>query len=270
MNMDFSVKDFNVRLRTIRFLDMAIAIIIAFILTAFTAGYLNIDSGEVEYIIFFVYMMVFFAIASYGTRGFTKDIEDISKPSNIFKILMIVIPNMTLAFFIQAYLSGFDSMFNYINLLAIPLSDMAFDIYDSLLFIIEFFSAVIIAPISEELFFRGVLFNRLKINKGVVFALVVSSIIFGLCHINYPDHLAHVIYTCLFGMCLCILYLRTDNLLLNMVVHSFYNLLSYLIVYTPLQYLLLGNEFGALIGLMLLASLIFIPVYIIYFTFKLK
>ena len=42
------------------------------------------------------------------------------------------------------------------------------------------------------------------------------------------------------------------------------------IVYTPLQYLLLGNEFGALIGLMLLASLIFIPVYIIYFTFKLK
>ena len=56
--MDFSVKDFNVRLRTIRFLDMAIAIIIAFILTAFTAGYLNIDSADVEYIIFFVYMMV--------------------------------------------------------------------------------------------------------------------------------------------------------------------------------------------------------------------
>ena len=72
------------------------------------------------------------------------------------------------------------------------------------------------------------------------------------------------------GMTLCILYSRTDNLLLNMVVHSFYNLLSYLIVYTPLQYLLLGNEFGALMGLMLLASLIFIPVYIIYFTFKLK
>ena len=270
MNMDFSVKDFNVRLRTIRFLDMAIAIIIAFILTAFTAGYLNIDSGEVEYIIFFVYMMVFFAIASYGTRGFTKDIEDISKPSNIFKILMIVIPNMTLAFFIQAYLSGFDSMFNYINLLAIPLSDIAFDIYDPLLFIIEFFSAVIIAPISEELFFRGVLFNRLKINKGVIFALVVSSIIFGLCHINYPDHLAHVIYTCLFGMCLCILYLRTDNLLLNMVAHSLYNFLSYIIVYTPIGGLFLGGPFTEITAIVFMFSVVFVPIYIIYFAFKLK
>ena len=139
-----------------------------------------------------------------------------------------------------------------------------------LIFLIEMFSAIIIAPISEELFFRGVLFNRLKIRKGFVFGLIVSSVIFGLCHLNYPDHISHVIYTCIMGMTLCILYSRTDNLLLNMVVHSFYNLLSYLIAYTPLQYLLLGDDFGSLMGLMLLASLIFIPVYIIYFTFKLK
>jgi membrane protease YdiL (CAAX protease family) len=264
------VKDFNVRLRTIRLWELIIAIIVSFILTGVVENYLGISSPQFEYILFFCFMMVFFLIATYGTTGFNKDVNDLFKASSIIKVLILAISNMCVAIFIQTMLFPLDSLLNVVNSIPLPLLDVVTGTNDPLLFIFEMFSAIIIAPISEELFFRGVLFNRLKIRKGFVFGLVVSSVIFGLCHLNYPDHISHVIYTCIMGMTLCILYSRTDNLLLNMVVHSAYNLLSYLLVYTPLQYLILGGEFSSLMGLILISSLIFIPVYIIYFTYKLK
>ena len=261
--MDFSVKDFNVRLRTITLWEIIIAVVISFFLTGFVEGYFNISSGELEYVLFFL-------IATYGTTGFNKDVNDLFKASSIIKVLILAISNMCVAIFIQTMLFPLDSLLNVVNSIFLPLLDVVTGTNDPLLFIFEMFSAIIIAPISEELFFRGVLFNRLKIRKGFVFGLVVSSVIFGLCHFNYPDHFSHIIYTCIMGMTLCILYSRTDNLLLNMLVHSAYNLLSYLLVYTPLQYLILGGEFSSLMGLILISSLIFIPVYIIYFTYKLK
>ena len=77
--MDFSVKDFNVRLRTIKLWEIIIAIVISFFLTLFVEGYFNISSGELEYILFFCFMMVFFLIATYGTTGFNKDVNDLFK-----------------------------------------------------------------------------------------------------------------------------------------------------------------------------------------------
>ena len=268
--MDFSVKDFNVRLRTIRLRELIIAVVISFFLTGFVENYFNVSSGELEYILFFCFMMVFFLIATYGTTGFDKDFDDLFKPSNFLRVLILAVSNMLLAFFIQSLMSPLDSVLGLISSISLPLSDVGYGATDPLIFLFEFFSAIVIAPISEELFFRGVLFNRLKIRKGFVFGLIVSSLIFGLCHINYPDHFSHVIYTCILGMCLCILYSRTDNLLLNMLVHSCYNILSYLVVYTPFQYLLISDGFSPIIGIMLICSLIFIPIYIVYFTFKLK
>ena len=268
--MDFSVKDFNVRLRTIRLWELIVAVIISIFLTGFVEGYFNIDSSQFEYILFFCFMMVFFMIATYGTTGFNKDVNDLFKLSNILRVVILVISNMFIAIFIQNMFFPLDSALGMINSISLPLMDVSSGSSNPLVFLVEMFSAIIIAPISEELFFRGVLFNRLKISRGFVFGLVVSSVIFGLCHFNYPDHISHILYTCIMGMSLCILYSRTDNLLLNMVVHSVYNLTSYLIVYTPFQYLLYSGEFSGLIGLLLLASLIFMPIYILYFTYKLK
>ena len=184
--MDFSVKDFNVRLRTIRLWELIIAVIISFFLTGFVEGYFNISSPELEYILFFCFMMVFFLIATYGTTGFNKDVNDLFKASSILRVLILAISNMFVAIFIQSMFFSLDSIFNMVNSISLPLLDVVNGSSNPLIFLIEMFSAIIIAPISEELFFRGVLFNRLKIRKGFVFGLIVSSVIFGLCHLNYP------------------------------------------------------------------------------------
>ena len=148
--MDFSVKDFNVRLRTIKLWEIIIAIVISFFLTLFVEGYFNISSGELEYILFFCFMMVFFLIATYGTTGFNKDVNDLFKASSILRVLILAVSNMFVAIFIQTMFFPLDSLLNMVNSISLPLLDVVTGTNDPLIFIFEMFSAIIIAPISEE------------------------------------------------------------------------------------------------------------------------
>lgn len=50
--------------------------------------------------------------------------------------------------------------------------------------IVLFVSIVIVAPLSEEFVFRGVLFHRFAAKWGATAAIVLSSLIFGLLHMN--------------------------------------------------------------------------------------
>ncbi len=49
-------------------------------------------------------------------------------------------------------------------------------------FLYTLITSVVFAPIIEELVFRGVLFNRLKIRIGIVPAMLISSILFAIGH----------------------------------------------------------------------------------------
>ena len=137
--MDFSVKDFNVRLRTIRLWELIIAIIVSFILTGVVENYLGISSPQFEYILFFCFMMVFFLIATYGTTGFNKDVDDLFKASNILRVLILAVSNMFIAIFIQNLLFPFDSMIGVINSIALPLMDIVQESSNPLVFLIEMF-----------------------------------------------------------------------------------------------------------------------------------
>ncbi|CAG7841131.1 hypothetical protein CLOHAE12215_02555 [Clostridium haemolyticum] len=89
-------------------------------------------------------------------------------------------------------------------------------IYDS---IYEFILGVILAPIMEELIFRGIMFNRLKMRWGAGVAIIISSIIFGLLHMDLA-----IIGAVLFGIMMCILYMKTRNILTTMAIHFINNL----------------------------------------------
>ena len=69
--------------------------------------------------------------------------------------------------------------------------------------------------------FRGVLFNRLKIRTGVIAAMIISSAIFAIGH-----EFGGIISAFLFGMCMCIIYLKTDNILMTMSIHFINNLVA--------------------------------------------
>lgn len=85
-------------------------------------------------------------------------------------------------------------------------------------------SLVVLAPIFEELIFRGVVLGSLRNRFGAFGAIVMSSLIFGLVHI-VPQQ---AINAALVGMILGGIYVATDSMPAVIVLHAINNGLSYL------------------------------------------
>ena len=81
--------------------------------------------------------------------------------------------------------------------------------------------AIIFAPILEEFFFRGVIFQKLALTKGIVKAMLISAIAFALVHFRYD-----VIPLFIFGILYVILYLKTKQLAVPILAHFFYNAIA--------------------------------------------
>ena len=89
--------------------------------------------------------------------------------------------------------------------------------------------ASIIAPISEEIFFRFFVFLGLKNlfpnNKNII-AAIISSVFFALIHIEPGSYLV----TFILGLGFCWLYIRTKNILIPIFTHSLHNTISVIMV----------------------------------------
>ena len=83
----------------------------------------------------------------------------------------------------------------------------------------------LIAPIAEELFFRGFMFGALRRPLGWIGAAVVTGIVFGLIHAGGTDAV-FLAPLAVLGFLLCWLYRKTGSLLPGMAVHAFNNALA--------------------------------------------
>lgn len=77
---------------------------------------------------------------------------------------------------------------------------------------------ITLAPIVEELIFRGVILNRLKIKFRIIPAIFISSIVFGIVHFDI-----NILGRLIFGVLCAILFLQTKNILNCMILHLINN-----------------------------------------------
>jgi membrane protease YdiL (CAAX protease family) len=77
-------------------------------------------------------------------------------------------------------------------------------------------SLAVLAPVIEELLFRGFLLHRWAVKWGVARAIIASSALFGVLH---PDPVG----AALFGAGMCLLYLHTRTLWVPIIAHAIYN-----------------------------------------------
>lgn len=75
---------------------------------------------------------------------------------------------------------------------------------------------VVLAPLTEELVFRGVLLHRFARRLGMTRGIVLSSAIFGVMHMN-------PIAITVFGVLLCVLHLRSRSLWATTLAHAINN-----------------------------------------------
>ena len=110
----------------------------------------------------------------------------------------------------------------------LPDTSPDFSLNGSVLFnTFTFISVVILAPIFEELIFRGMILQVLsKYNK--VFAILVTSLLFGLLHLN----MTQAVPAFFMSLILCYMCLKTDSLLVTILAHAGNNFLALMSAYS--------------------------------------
>ena len=94
---------------------------------------------------------------------------------------------------------------------------------------ITFLGTAIIAPIVEEVVFRGLAYSRMKKGMPTVWAMILTSVLFGLAH----GHPVWMLYTFAFGLVLIWVFERTRSLVAPIVLHISYNLCAVLQMLLP-------------------------------------
>ena len=221
--MDRSVRNFNTRLRTIRIRDLAVGIILAgFISGILMVPFPIIDENSDAFMMVFLFLiLLFFIYCLRKTDGLSSNISQLFIKETRNEILYVFAINIIFAFLFVFFITMLDILIGMTD----PSWVTGFDI-DSVdltpsAFLFSAISSIIFAPILEELVFRGVLFNRIKIRIGIVPAMIVTSFIFAIGH-----DFGGITSAFLFGICMCILYLKTDNILVPMSVHFINNVVA--------------------------------------------
>ncbi|WP_449387975.1 CPBP family intramembrane glutamic endopeptidase [Chryseobacterium lineare] len=132
--------------------------------------------------------------------------------------------------------------------------------------VVMIITAVICAPIFEEIIFRGIIQKGLM-NKGVKpwKAIIFASIIFGLVHGNPWQLVGAVLLGCVLGL----VYYKTKSLLLPMLLHGFNNLCStILIIYTKNESF--SDAFKISEWMILAIGIVFFSLFYYLFTRKYK
>lgn len=120
--------------------------------------------------------------------------------------------------------------------------------------------SVILAPIVEEFLYRGILLYKFSFKQNIRLGIIISSLFFGILHID-------LIGSFVFGIIMCLLYLKTKTLVIPIMSHSLYNFI-FLIVeqYYYTQHVVQVNmeEFQQYIIWGIIFLCIFLPFIIVY------
>lgn len=201
---------FNNQLKKITLKELLILIIVLF-LVQITFSYLNIF--YIDYIWIYSVVILFFVFRLRDSLKFVKnDLAEVFEIKNIKMILYIVLLNIFISY-LCLYISNFILYdFGIYNVFNTTIST-------------TLIATVFIAPISEELIFRGVFLNRLKIIAPTIVSILISALIFASLH-TYGS----IFSSFIFAVSMSILYLKSDNIFIPMTAHFLNNLAAEIIV----------------------------------------
>ena len=92
---------------------------------------------------------------------------------------------------------------------------------------LNFFLIIIIAPIIEEIVFRGLFYKTLKNFIPFVQASIISSLIFAIIH----ENILSLTILFLLSLYLTWIFERTNSILYSILTHSIFNFLNLLLIY---------------------------------------
>ncbi len=91
--------------------------------------------------------------------------------------------------------------------------------------VLEVIGVVIITPIAEEIFFRGVAYRLMRKKCSVALCVILSSVLFGLAHGNVLSF----VYTVPLGVLLAVSFEASGSIFVPILIHASFNGASYLV-----------------------------------------
>lgn len=241
---------FNDNLKNIKIKSLVIFIIVSYVVL-FILGRLSLPINE---------KWLYVAICFYFIFKLKDSLFDLKNDcSNVFSkiqpkyLLLIVFSNIFFSYG-MLYLTGalveYFPVLNFFVGFYIPSMSLS----GSLPFIGVFVSTLIVSPISEELVFRGVLLSQLRHFVPTTFAIIITSLLFGSLH-----SFGGIISAVVFGICMAILYLKTDNICVPILAHFLNNLFAEIIRFSDFNNLLFTNVYVmAIVSIIAIVSAIII------------
>lgn len=172
-------------------------------------------------IIFFVFNELFFLIGIMYFAIYFQEEKKLLKTNEIIKSVIsfvIFIPLLfLLSFIIQYVLPEYKQQEIVLNFKSTLLEDKGI-----------LLDILVIAPIVEEIIFRGYLYRLLKSKIPIAFSMIISSTLFAIIHFNTLS------YTLLFVLSIFLTYIyeRNGSIVCPIIIHSLFNLMmSIFIIY---------------------------------------
>ncbi|NES41283.1 CPBP family intramembrane glutamic endopeptidase [Moorena sp. SIO2C4] len=138
------------------------------------------------------------------------------KPIINWKLIILIV------FLNYAFAWGFNSLISYYISFIYP------DFIENSINELEFtnvigliswsFSAIVFAPLLEELICRGIILQKWAMKWGIKAGIVTSSLLFAICHLRFD-----IVSLFIAGTILSVLYFKTGNLIVPILCHSLYN-----------------------------------------------
>lgn len=225
---------FNDSLKNIKIKNLAVFIIVSYLIL-FALGKFSFPINEKWLYVAIVIYFIFKLRDSFG--DFNHDVSNVFSKIQLRYILLIVFTNIFFSYGMLYLSGGLVRYFPGLNFL-LNFHVPSMSITGSLPVIGVFVSTVIISPISEELVFRGVLLSRLRLVTPTIFAVLISSLLFGSLH-----SFGSIISAFVFGICMAILYLKTDNICVPILTHFLNNLFAEIIRFFDFNNLLFTNAY---------------------------
>ncbi|OOR02815.1 CAAX protease [Bacillus mycoides] len=136
--------------------------------------------------------------------------------------LYILIANISTILLANAtiFISNDSANIQATNLGIETLSEQSFTIY-----MIAILSIVLLGPVFEEIFYRGIILRFLEIRYSFFTGLIISSLLFGLAH-DYD--FVFIIFATLSGIIDGLLYKKTNSIIPGIIGHITYNLYTFI------------------------------------------
>ena len=221
------MSSFNDQLKKITLKEILILIIALFIVQSLINAFdiVHIDSAWLYVIVVFYFV---FRLKD-SLSSLKSDFKEVFFKDNLKVIVFVVILNIFISYgflYLADYLLG---VFPDLNLI------LSFHMSHSIAYA-SLFVTVVISPICEELIFRGVFYNRFKLIVPVLFAVLVSSLVFAALH-----SFGNILSAFIFALSMAVLYVKTDNILIPITAHFLNNLFAESFVILNVNEVLFGN-----------------------------